>query len=130
MELKTSSDRSFGLVFAAVFAIIGLWPLLHEASLRWWGLAVAAGFLAVALIRPNLLRHLNRIWTQFGLLLHKIVTPVVMSLLFFVTVTPIGLIMRLFGKRPLQLGFEPQIESYWIVLDPPGPAPESMKMPF
>jgi hypothetical protein len=81
--IETSSDRSFGIVFAVVFAIIGLWPFLFGGMVRWWSLAIAAAFLAAALIRPAVLAPLNRLWTKFGLLLNGIVSPLVMGLLFF-----------------------------------------------
>ncbi len=129
-EIKGSSDRTFGLVFAALFAVIGLWPLLSGAGVRIWALAIAGLFLALALVKPGLLSPLNRLWTQFGLLLHKVVNPLVMGLLFYLTVTPIGLLMRLMGKDPLGRRFDRSVESYWIARDPPGPAPESMKNQF
>src|ERR1700754_3734443 len=85
-----SSDRSFGFVFAVVFALIGCWPLLRWQSPRWWALAIAAGFVLVALIRPQVLRPLNRVWQALGRLLHKIVSPTVMGVIFFTVVTPTG----------------------------------------
>jgi hypothetical protein len=124
------SDKSFGIVFAVVFLIVSLLPLLHGGSPRLWALALAAAFLIVALTRPGLLAPLNRLWTKFGLLLHKVVNPLVMGLLFFATVTPIGLLMRLFGKDPLRLKIDRQAESYWIDRVPPGPSPESIKNQF
>ena len=78
-----SSDRSFGLVFAAVFSIIAGWPLVHWQSPRWWGLVVATAFAVVALVRPQLLHPLNRVWLALGRLLHKIVSPLVMGAVFF-----------------------------------------------
>jgi predicted membrane metal-binding protein len=127
---KTSSDRSFGLVFAAVFAIVTIWPLIHGEDIRWWSLAIAAAFLVIALAIPRILHPLNRAWTAFGLLLHRIVSPVIMGAIFFVAVTPIALLMRLFGKIPLQLRFDPKAASYWIVRTPPGPAGDTMKNQF
>jgi hypothetical protein len=93
-------------------------------------LAIAAGFLAVALVRPSLLSPLNRLWFMFGLLLHKIVTPVIMGLIFFLTVTPTGLIMRLSGRDPLRLRRDPEAKTYWIEREPPGPDPETMRNQF
>jgi hypothetical protein len=129
-EVKTSSDRAFGIVFCVVFLLIGLWPLFSGGGVRWWSLGLAAGFLAVALARPALLAPLNRLWTRFGLLLHKIVNPLVMGLLFFFVVTPIGLLMGLLGKRPLDLQFEHERDSYWIARTPPGPPPDGMTNQF
>jgi hypothetical protein len=122
---KMGSERSFGLVFSAVFLTVGLLPLIHGETPRWWCIAVAAGFLILALQWPTLLRPFNRAWFLFGLLLHKIVTPVVMGLIFYVSVVPIGLIRRLFVSDPFRLKFDKSVNSYWIRREPPGPAPES-----
>ena len=130
MSEKTSSDRAFGVVFAVVFAIIGLWPLLSGGMMRLWALGVGAVFLALALAAPKLLAPLNKLWTAFGLVLNRIMTPLIMSLLFFLAVVPVGLLMRIFGKRPLSLAFEPDAKSYWIVRETPGPEPDSMKHQF
>lgn len=127
--VQMGSERSFGLVFAALFAIVALWPLKNGGDIRLWALAVAAAFLVAALAKPCLLRPLNRVWFKFGMLLHHVVTPVVMGLLFFLTVTPIGLLMRAAGKDPMRLRRNPAA-SYWIDRAPPGPAPETMKNQF
>lgn len=129
-EVKVGSDRAFGVVFAVVFTIIGLLPLWSGGEVRIWSLSVAGVFLAAALAYPAILNPLNRLWFRFGLLLHKVVNPIIMALMFFVAVTPVALIMRALGKRPLKLSFEPDATSYWIVRDPPGPKPESMRNQF
>ncbi len=129
-EVKIGSERALGLVFAVVFAIVGLWPLLDGAEPRMWSLGVAAAFLALGLIVPKALRPLNIAWFKFGLLLHKIVNPLVMALLFFTAVTPVALIMRALGKDPLHRQFDKSAKTYWIERDPPGPAPETMKNQF
>jgi len=133
-DVKAGSERSFGLVFGAVFIIVALLPLLtmsdQPGSLRLWALFVAAFFTITALTMPRLLALPNKLWFRFGLLLHKVVNPLIMGLLFFVTITPIGLLMRSFGKTPLKLGFDKSAESYWIPRTPPGPAPETMKRQF
>ena len=125
-----SSDRSFGFVFTGVFLVIGLAPLLHDRPMRIWSLAVAAAFLAVALVRASLLAPLNRLWTRFGLLLHKVVNPIVMGVIFYLAITPFGLAMRLIGKDPLRRGFDRAATSYWVDRTPPGPAPQSMSHQF
>ena len=84
----------------------------------------------ITLVRPSLLAPLNRLWMRFGLLLHKIVNPVVMGIIFVLTVVPIGLVMRMIGKDILHLRFDKQCDSYWIRRDPPGPSPESMDNQF
>ncbi|HSV28486.1 MAG TPA: SxtJ family membrane protein [Candidatus Omnitrophota bacterium] len=129
-EVEMGSERSFGFVFAAVFAVVSAWPLLSGAAPRWWALAVAAAFLAAALVAPRALRPLNLLWFRFGMLLHKIVTPLVMGLLFFLTITPIGLLMRMTGKDPMRLKRDAAAASYWIGRTPPGPAPDTMKHQF
>ncbi|MEQ9641529.1 MAG: SxtJ family membrane protein [Alphaproteobacteria bacterium] len=127
--VKGSSDRGFGIVFAVVFALIGCLPLLGGTTPHWWALVVAAVFLALALALPAVLAPLNRLWMKFGLLLHRIVSPLIMGLLFYGVVTPIGMLMRATGKDPMQRRREPEAESYWIVREP-GPAPDSMKHQF
>ena len=131
-EICASSDRSFGLVMAACFGIVGLFPLLHApvSAIRWWALAIAAAFLALALLRTAPLRPLNRWWLKLGLLLSKVVSPIVLMLLFYATVTPIGLLMRAAGKDPMRLRRDSGAASYWIPREPPGPAPESMNSQF
>ncbi len=115
---KGSSDRTFGIVFAVVFLIVALWPLRAAptafSTINWWALAFAVAVLAVALFRPALLRPANRLWLKFGLLLHRIINPVVMAVLFFGVVTPYGVIMRLVGKDPMQRKYDESAETYWV----------------
>jgi predicted membrane metal-binding protein len=129
-DVRGSSNRQFGLVFAVVFAVIAAWPLLHGRPPRWWSLAVAALFLLLALALPGVLAPLNRLWLRFGLLLHAVVSPVVLGLVFFSTVTPIGLVLRLLGKDLLRLRLEPEATSYWIERRPPGPGGDTMPRQF
>lgn len=128
-DVKAGSERAFGIVLAAVFLLIALWPLLDGLGPRLWALAPAALFLAAAVFAPGTLAPLNRIWFRFGMLLHRIASPLVMALLFFLTVTPIALILRLAGKDQLRLKFDRAAKSYWIEREP-GPAPESMRHQF
>ena len=124
------SDRSFGLVMAAalsLLALINFWRVGH--AWPWTG-GLAAVFFVSACLFPAALRPLNWMWFQFGLLLHKVVNPIVMALVFFGTVLPTGLIMRALGKNPLRLEWQRDANSYWIERRPPGPAPESMKDQF
>ncbi len=129
-EAPVGSERSFGIVFAAFFALLAAAPLIHGGEARWWALGVAAVFLAAALLAPRLLKPLNILWFKLGTVLHHVVTPVVMGLLFFVTVTPVGLLMRLSGKDPLRLKRPAGTASMWIPRQPPGPAPDSMRNQF
>ena len=128
---KRPSERSFGLtlgILALLVAGVMLWRqrLVCAVALG----AVGALLVLLALVVPAVLRPLNRLWTRFGLLLHAIVTPVVMALLFYLTVTPIGLVMRLLGKDPVRLKFDRAAATYWIVRQPPGPPPETMRRQF
>jgi hypothetical protein len=125
-----SSDRSFGLVFTAFFALVGLWPLVHKRPLRLWALGLSAVFLLFALILPRALRPLNLLWTRFGKLLSKITNPVITGVMFYVIFTPAGLLLRLFGKDLLRLKYDPNSTTYWIGRDPAGLIPESMRNQF
>ena len=130
-EIKMGSERSFGIVFGVVFLIIALLPLWKGADIRLWALAVGAVFGVLAFIYPSILRPLNILWFKFGLLLGKIMTPIVMGILFFGTFLPMGLIVRgLMKKDLLRLKLEPDSDSYWIKRDPPGPDPSTMKQQF
>lgn len=124
------SNRAFGLVFAGVFLLTGLWPWVrHGASMRLWALGLAAIFLAVSLYAPERLAPLNRLWFRLGLALHAVVSPAIMGLLFYAAVTPTGLIMRALGKDILGLR-RSDSPTYWRDRDPPGPATGSMKNQF
>ncbi len=129
-KTRMGSERSFGIVFACVFALIGTVPWLLGHELRLWALGGAAAFLLVALLLPSLLAPFNRLWFRFGLLLHHIVNPIIMALIFFGAVLPTGLAVRAFGKDLLRLKRDPKASSYWIERDPPGPEPESMTRQF
>jgi len=129
-QVVAGSDRSFGLVMAGAFAVVTALNGWHAGRIWPWTAGLAAIFLIAALHRPAILNPLNRVWLKFGLLLHRIVNPVIMALLFYGTVLPTGLVMRAMGKDPLRLRREPDAASYWIVRTPPGPAPETMKDQF
>ncbi len=129
-EVKAGSERSLGVVFAGVFTIVGLMPLYGGGAVRPWGIGLGVAFLFLALAFPAALRPLNIVWFRFGMLLHKVVNPLVMGLLFFLTITPFAVIMRLLGKDPLKRRFDHDADSYWIKRQPPGPAPDTMKRPF
>ena len=128
--VAAGSERGFGVVFAVVFAAVGLWPLIDGDAVRIWALAVAALFTAAAAVAPATLRPFNRLWFLIGLALHRVVNPLVMAILFYLTVTPVALLMRLAGKGPLRLKFDRRAKSYWIERRPAGPAPESMRHQF
>ena len=129
-QVQGSSNRSFGLVFATVFASVGLLPLFFGGSIRSWALIVAGAFALAACAFPKVMAPLNVLWTKVGLLLHRVVSPIVLGIMFFLVFTPIGLLMRLLGNDPLRLGFDKNARSYWIERTPPGPPPESLKDQF
>jgi len=125
-----SSNRAFGFTFAIVFTILALWPLVRGRSMRGWALMVAAVFFLAALALPRVLAPLSRLWLRFGLVLHACISPIIMGLVFFTTVTPIGLVRRLLGQDPLQLRFTRDAVTYWIERHPPGPPPDTMPRQF
>lgn len=125
-----SSDRSFGIVMAVAFAVLASLNWWHDGQAWPWTGGISLLFLAAALIYPAILKPLNVLWLKFGLLLHKVVNPIMMALVFFGTVLPTGLVMRAMGKDPLRLKRDPNAASYWIDRTPPGPAPDSMKDQF
>jgi len=130
-KVTGSSERSFGRVMAGFFVLVFALPLLHAPrSVRWWALGVAIVFAVLAQWWPAPLAPLNRLWLRFGLLLHRIVSPIVLGLLFYLTVLPVSLIMRALGKDLLRLRARADATSYWIPREPPGPTPESMKHQF
>ena len=117
-EIKISSNRSFGIVFFIVFLLIALYPLLKGNDLRIWSLIISFIFLVLGLINSKILTPLNRLWFKFGLLLGKFISPLIMGIIFFIVVTPIGIIMRLLKKDLLNLKYNKK-ETYWI--DKSGP---------
>jgi hypothetical protein len=128
-DVKASSNRAFGFVFTAVFVVFGLWPLVSGRPIRVWSLIVAGVFLAAALIAPSLLTWPNRLWSKLGELMNRIVSPVVLAFLFFAVVTPMGALMRAFGKDSMRLR-RGGMDSHWIKRNPPGPKPDSMRNQF
>ena len=112
-EIKISSNRSFGIVFFVVFLLIALYPILKDNDLRIWSLVISFVFLILGLINSKILTPLNRLWFKFGLLLGRFISPLIMGIIFFVVVTPIGIIMRLLKKDLLNLKYNKK-ETYWI----------------
>jgi hypothetical protein len=129
-KIVAGSDRSFGIVMAAALAAVTALNFWHAGRIWPWTGGLSALLLAAALVRPQVLNPLNRLWLRFGLLLHHVVNPIVMALVFFGAVWPTGLVMRWMGRDLLRLKREPNTASYWIVRQPPGPSPETMKDQF
>lgn len=125
-SVEVGSSRSFGIVFFVVFLIIGLFPLISGSPLRIWSLGIAGSFLVIALLIPSILSPLNKLWFRFGMLLAKIVNPIVMFIIYVTTVLPIGLLLRASGKDLLSKKLDPDMPSYWRERAPPGPEPESL----
>jgi len=113
-EIDLGSNKSFGIVFAIVFLIVALYPLLNSEGLRIWALIVSAVFLLLVFIAPKTLSLPNRLWFKFGMILGSIIAPIVMALVYFITVLPTGLIMRLLGKDLLKQKLDKNAKSYWI----------------
>ena len=113
MKVKKSSNKSFGIVFFVVFIIIGFWPLLDINTYRLWAIIIAVIFLTLGFMNSKLLTPLNILWFKFGIFLGKIVSPIVMGVIFFFVVTPIAILMRISKKDLLNLKFNNK-ETYWI----------------
>ena len=111
--MKSSSDKSFGILFFIVFLIIGLWPIFFSEKIRLWSLIISFFFLFIALSKPSILDPLNKIWIRIGYLLGKLIAPIIMSLIFFILVTPISFLVRCFKKDLLSLSFSKEKVSYW-----------------
>ena len=112
-DVKIGSNRSFGIVFFIVFLLISIYPLINNESIRIWSLVVSLIFLVLGIINANILSPLNKLWFKFGIFLGKIISPIIMGIIFFLVVTPIGLIMKLIGKDVLNLKYS-DYKSYWI----------------
>jgi len=124
------SDRNFGFTMAAVFALIGVLGLYRGASHAPIWLCIAMVFAGLTLWRPQSLGLANRLWLKLGLLMYRVVNPVIMALLFFGAMLPIGLLMRLFGKDFLRLGHDRALPTYWLPRADPRPPSESMRQQF
>ena len=114
MKNKKSSNRSFGILFFLVFIIISFWPLLNDDEIRLWSMIIALIFLTLGILNSKILTPFNNSWIKLGEILGKIIAPIIMALVYFVILTPISLVVRLFGKDLLGLKFSNKIESYWI----------------
>lgn len=130
VQPKMSSERTFGFVLSTVFLAIALLPLAHGLEMHVWALPFAAVFFGAAIAVPIVLKPLNRLWFLIGILLGRVVTPVVMTIIWFIALTPAGMLMRLFGKDPLRLKHEAATETYWVDRSPPGPNSDSLRNQF
>ena len=112
-DIKIGSNRSFGIVFFVVFLIIATYPLINGDELRLWSLIISIIFLFLGLVNSKILNPFNKLWFKFGIFLGKIISPLVMGIIFFLVVTPIGFLMRMLKKDILNLKFN-KSNSYWI----------------
>jgi len=112
--VKISSNRSFGFLFFVVFLAVSLWPLKSQGDLRLWAFILSLIFLVLGVLNSRFLTPLNKLWYKFGIFLGSIVSPIVMGIIFFVIVTPIGLIMRFLGKDLLRVNKNKNASTYWI----------------
>jgi hypothetical protein len=129
-KVAPGSVRAFGVTMAVAIVLIALLNLWHDGKWWPWLLGLAALLLATTYLWPSLLRPLNQVWFKLGMLMHAVVSPIVMALLFFTGITATAVIMRIFGKNLLRLRRPQNAQSYWIPRQPPGPAPESMRDQF
>ena len=127
IAVKNGTERNFGLVIGGVFIIIALFPLIGSGPIRAWALVPGIVLIVLAILKPSILRLPNLLWFKFGLFLGAIVAPIVMALVFFLVVTPTGIIMRLLGKDLLRKKIDPDTSSYWISRETP---PGTMKNQF
>jgi len=111
---RMGSDRNFGIIFAAFFVVLALWPIIRSDPIRVWSLVVAGLFFGAAIFSPRMLSVPNRLWFRFGLLLGKVLTPIIIGALFLAAILPVAIVLRLFRKDIIRLRSDPSLKSYWI----------------
>ena len=119
ITVKTGSEKSFGIVFAIVFLLIGIYPLIDGSEIRFWSLIIALIFFMLAYVAPQYLSVPNKLWFKLGFLLGAVVSPIVMALVYYSTVVPIGMFMKLLGKDLLNKKIDSSAKTYWIERDQP-----------
>jgi len=129
-DVAPPSERKFGLTIGAVLFVLGALPVLWGGHFRSWLSLAGAAFAVLGLVAPATLKYPNLIWFRFGMILHRILNPLVLGALFVVVVTPLALIARVTGKKLLNRSYDPGAPSYWITRTPPGPAPDSIRNQF
>jgi hypothetical protein len=112
IKIKKKNNITFGILFFILFLIIGLWPLTSSGAIRIWSIILSLVFLIITIIKPNLFTFLNKLWVKFGIILGKIISPIIMSLIFFFVVTPIGMLVKILRKDVM--GLKRGTSSYWI----------------
>ena len=129
-NFKASSDRGFALVFGGFFTLVTVYGLVVGGTWWPWFGGAAMVFFVLAFTVPSIIAPLNKAWTKLGLLMFAVISPVVLGLLFYLCIAPIGLLMRACGKDPLRLKRDAKMASYWIAREPPGPSGDSLKNQF
>lgn len=132
-EIESSSDRSFGLTIGGILLLIEAYRLWSSGALDTLGivlLVIALPLLVFGLVYPKVLAPLNKAWTKLGLIMFKVVNPIIMFAVYVLTIVPIGLIMKMVGKDPLHVKLDKSAKSYWVERNPSGPSPDSMKNQF
>ena len=127
---KPLDNRVFGLIFSGIFCVIAFFPVLFGNDYRQWALIVAAAWAIPAILFPSVLAPLNRLWAQFGQLMHKVINPILMGLIFFLTVLPTAIVLKVLGKDPMRRKFDAKADSYWIARDSDGLSKESFDNQF
>ena len=112
-DIKIGSNRNFGVVFFVVFLLIGLWPILRGNELRIWAIVISLIFLILGILNSKILTPFNKVWFRFGIFLGNFISPIIMGIVFFLVVTPTGLIMKLFRKDLINLR-KNNSSTYWI----------------
>lgn len=130
LDSESLSDRSTGLWIAGILALAGAIPMVFHRAPKVWAFPAAIVTLLVSLAAPRVLRPINWSLTRLGVLISRVTNPIVMAVLFYVIFTPIGALIRMMGKDPLNIRFDPGAASYWKLRTPPGPPTESMANPF
>ena len=118
VETNMGSERSFGFIVGGILLVIALWPLMYGNGPRLWAFIHALPLIALAAVRPALLVPLNKLWFKLGILLGRIISPIVLGIIYYLWITPIAFILRLSGKKFLALDFDPNAKSYWIIRQP------------
>ena len=126
-EIKISTEKNFGIVFSIFFLIISFYPLIYQKNINYWTLVISFIFLTLGIFFPKILKKPNYLWFKFGIFLGSIISPIIMGLVFFFTVTPTGIMMRLMGKDILKQKIDKKTYTYWINSEPKD---QSMKNQF
>lgn len=130
-EIELPSNRSFGILFTVVFALIAGWFAWAGSTHWWWFASVSGAFLLISFVAPGILKPLNIVWMKFGALLNKIVSPIMLGAIYFIVITPVALFFKVTGRDELKRKYDKALKTYWISREPPGPdGPSSFPRQF